>query len=295
MRIDGVLVSALSLDKWCQSWSQQVSRINARPLIMGVVNSTPDSFSDGGHYDTCSKATDKAIKLIEDGADIIDVGGESSRPGAKPVSLEEERQRVIPLIKSLSKQTNTPISIDTYKPEIMKEAIDAGASMINDIKALREPRALDTVAQLGVPVCLMHMQGLPQTMQDNPDYSDTIITEINRFFSQRLSACEKAGIERKNIILDPGFGFGKLPNHNLNLVKLLHCFHEHQLPILLGVSRKSTLGVILDEPVDKRLIAGITLAVVAAQNGLSILRTHDVLETQQAFKVLDALNESSEP
>lgn len=285
-------MSALSLDKWCQNWSQRTSQFKARPLIMGVVNATPDSFSDGGLYDNCSKATDKALQLIEDGADIIDVGGESSRPGANPVSLEEERGRVIPVIKSLSKKSSIPISIDTYKPEIMEEAIDAGASMINDIMALRAPGALDMAAHLNVPVCLMHMQGSPQTMQDNPDYSDTIIKEINGFFNQRLLACDEAGMDRKKIILDPGFGFGKLPHHNLNLVKELARFHEHNLPVLLGVSRKSTLGVISGEPVNTRLIAGITLAVVAALNGLSILRTHDVHETQQAFKVLATLNES---
>tara|TARA_Y100000588_G_scaffold381522_1_gene467319 strand:+ start:189 stop:1067 length:879 start_codon:yes stop_codon:yes gene_type:complete len=286
-----VVLSDLKLDKWCCEWSSDGVGQSPSPLIMGVVNTTPDSFSDGGSYIDCGKATEHALRLIAEGADVIDIGGESSRPGSKPVSLEEERRRVIPVIRKLSQQTKTPISVDTYKAEIMIEAVEAGALMINDIKALQSEESLKAAAELNIPVCLMHMQGVPESMQQQINYNKSIVEEINIFFDERLKACDEAGIDRKKIILDPGFGFGKQVHHNLQLVKNIKAFYKHQRPVLLGVSRKSTLGIITGEPVEKRLIAGMTLTIHAVLDGLSMIRTHDVHETHQAFKILTALTD----
>jgi dihydropteroate synthase len=260
---------------------------------MGILNCTPDSFSDGGSYFQLDKALKKASDLIEEGADILDIGGESSRPGALPISVEEELSRVIPLIKSIRSQSNICISIDTTKPEVMKEAVKAGAGLINDINALRAKGALQTAAELQVPVCLMHMLGTPKIMQESPSYPVGIIEEINSFFSDRIAACLKAQISTELIILDPGFGFGKTLDHNLTLIRRLEGFKKHKRPIALGVSRKHTLGVILNKPENERLMGSIVMTIIARQNGLGIIRTHDVEQTKQALLVEKAINKEA--
>jgi dihydropteroate synthase len=279
--------------QWGEFYSQSTTNPQ-QPLIMGVLNVTPDSFSDGGAYYDREKAVDRAHDMIAQGADIIDIGGESSRPGALPLSLTEELARVIPVIERLRAESDVCISIDTTKAQVMQTAVCAGASIINDITALRDEQALATAAQLKVPVCLMHMQGEPQTMQNNPQYKQDVVDEINDFFHQRIEACVSAGLARKNLILDPGFGFGKTPEHNLRIVKQLAKFHHYQLPIMLGVSRKSTLGIILNTPVDKRVAGGLAIAVIAALQGLAIIRTHEVAETKQALMMVQAVNAAGE-
>jgi len=261
-----------------------------KSIVMGILNTTPDSFSDGGQFVAVDSALAQALKMHREGADIIDVGGESTRPGAKSVSTIDEINRVIPVIKAIRKQSDVLISIDTSKPEVMSEAVKAGANIINDVNALRAQGALDVCAQLAVPVCIMHMQGEPRTMQNEPVYDD-VITEIKEFFEQRIDACIKAGIKRENIILDPGFGFGKTLEHNLQLLKRLDEFQVLELPVLVGLSRKSMLGKIInDSAPDNRLYASIAAAVLAGVNGASIFRVHDVKATVDALKVCDALN-----
>ncbi len=257
---------------------------------MGVLNVTPDSFSDAGKFLDPKAAYHQAKTMIDQGVDIIDIGGESSRPGATAVSVDEELARVIPVIKRIrSVHQDIGISIDTCKAEIMVEAVAAGASMINDIHALRGPGALSAVASMNVSVCLMHMQGAPQTMQNNPQYSVDLVDEINQFFHQRIEACEQVGIVRERLILDPGFGFGKSVQHNLQMLKRLAEFQQHKLPVLLGVSRKSTLGVVSQKTVDNRMPGGLAIAVYAVLNGVSMIRTHDVDETKQALQMLNAI------
>jgi dihydropteroate synthase len=253
---------------------------------MGIVNVTPDSFSDGGAYFDVHKAHRHAMQLIEDGADVIDIGGESARPGAEAVSLKEELHRILPVIQSIRKVSDVCISVDTCKPEVMKAAVDVGASMINDITALRSPGSLNTVADLNVPVCLMHMQGTPRSMQEQPNYPNGLVEEINTFFMERIEVCLQAGIDRSMIVLDPGFGFGKSVDHNLQLLRNIKAFQAHHQPVLLGVSRKSTLGVILQKDVSDRLIGGIAIAAYALLQGIDMLRTHDVKETQQALDTI---------
>ncbi|WP_242602162.1 dihydropteroate synthase [Legionella nagasakiensis] len=260
-----------------------------QPLIMAILNVTPDSFSDGGRFLDASHAFQHAMSMIAQGADVIDIGGESSRPGADPISIDEELTRVIPVIEQIRAESDVCISIDTYKAEVMQEAVNAGASLINDIMALRSINALTTAASLKVPVCLMHMQGMPKSMQNAPIYQEGIIEEINDFFQQRVEACLNAGIAREHILLDPGFGFGKSVRHNMRLVKQLTDFRKHQQPLLLGVSRKSTIGAVLNKPVAKRLTGSIAVAVFAALQGISIIRTHDVEETKQALVMLDTI------
>ncbi|WP_419419606.1 dihydropteroate synthase [Legionella sp. D16C41] len=275
-----------------QAWRQQIS-LNPHqyqaPLIMGIINITPDSFSDGGHYFSLNQALAHARKLLAEGADILDIGGESSRPGAKVISIEEELARVIPLIKQLRQEVDCCISIDTTKAEVMQAAVEAGANIINDITALKDEAALHLVAKLQVPVCLMHMQGIPETMQSLPIHYENIIAEINQFFQNQVKRCLEVGIKEDNIILDPGFGFGKTIEHNLQLVKDLAQFTQHHLPLMLGVSRKSTIGAILNKNVDERAIGGIALNVFASLNGVNIIRTHDVVETKQALTMIDAI------
>ncbi len=275
------------LNDWCQL--QNSSQGQTTPLIMGILNITPDSFFDGGRYSELNCALDRARTMITEGADIIDIGGESSRPGALAVTADEELARVIPVIQQLRAESDICISIDTTKPEVMQAAVCAGASMINDISAFRSDNALATAAALNVPLCLMHMQGEPKTMQNCPDYGSDVVDEINSFFKERLETCFAAGIKRQNLILDPGFGFGKLPQHNLRIVDQLAKFQQHQLPLLLGVSRKSTLGIILNKAANECMIAGLTIAVHAVLQGVAIIRTHDVKETKQAFTTLHAL------
>lgn len=260
-----------------------------KPLIMGVLNITPDSFSDAGHFLDHDVALRRVEAMIEQGADIIDVGGESSRPGATTVSSAEELSRVIPVIERIRSMHDICISIDTCKADVMEAAVTAGASFINDINALRGFGALSVAARMDVPVCLMHMQGAPDDMQNNPHYPVDIIDEINQFFHQRIEACEQAGIARDRLILDPGFGFGKTVQHNLQMLKRIVAFQQHALPVLLGVSRKSTLGAVLKKNVLERLPGALATTVFAALNGVSIIRTHDVAETKQALQMLDAI------
>ncbi|MDH5436064.1 MAG: dihydropteroate synthase [Gammaproteobacteria bacterium] len=252
------------------------------PLVMGVLNVTPDSFSDGGQFDTFTQAVDHVRQMSAAGADIIDIGGESTRPGAAPVSVQQELDRVIPVIEALSQEVT--FSIDTSKPEVMRAAVKAGAGIINDVCALRGEGALQVVAELGVPVCLMHMQGEPRTMQTAPRYTD-VVHEIKAFFLERVEACNKAGIQKNNIIIDPGFGFGKTLQHNLLLLKHLKVFVDTGFPVLAGISRKSMFGQLLDLPVDERSAASLAAAVVAVMSGARIIRTHDVKPTVEALKV----------
>ena len=258
------------------------------PRVMGIVNVTPDSFSDGGKYAATNLALEHALKLVEQGASILDIGGESTRPNATPVSLQEELDRVIPMIEVLSKQINIPISIDTYKPQVMQAAIKAGASVVNDVRALQEYRAIEVVANANVGICLMHMQGTPQTMQNNPQYNN-VVEDVKIFLKARLQASIDAGCKPANILLDPGFGFGKTREHNIMLLQNLESFAELGQPLLVGLSRKSVLGQVTGNDVDARLYASIAASVIAAQKGAKILRVHDVMATVEALKVVSAI------
>ncbi|MFZ9642660.1 MAG: dihydropteroate synthase [Candidatus Methylopumilus sp.] len=257
------------------------------PNVMGIVNVTPDSFSDGGKFNTTDKAIAHAMQLVEQGADILDIGGESTRPGATPVALDEELKRVIPVIQALT-QLGVPLSIDTYKPEVMRAAIEAGVDMVNDICALREPNALEIVAASKVGVCLMHMQGRPQTMQLDPQYQD-VVAEVHDFLAARLQAAIQAGISRERIVLDPGFGFGKRTAHNLTLLNHLSSLQSLDLPLLIGLSRKSVLGQVVGSAVDERMHAGIAASVVSVMKGANIVRVHDVKATVDALKIVAAV------
>jgi dihydropteroate synthase len=259
-----------------------------RPHIMGIVNVTPDSFSDGGKYTSVEQAVVHALQLIEEGADILDIGGESTRPGATPVPLSEELSRVIPVIQALRKVANVPISIDTYKPEVMREAINAGADIVNDVRALQEHGALEIVAASSAGVCLMHMQGMPQTMQQDPVYHD-VVGEVKDFLTVRMHAAINAGISAERITLDPGFGFGKRTIHNIALIQHLEKLAEIGLPLLVGLSRKSVLGAITGQDENQRLHAGLAASVISAMKGAKILRVHDVKATADALKVVAAI------
>jgi dihydropteroate synthase len=260
-----------------------------RPNVIGIVNVTPDSFSDGGRHATVDAAVAHGLKLAEEGADALDVGGESTRPGAEGVSAEEELRRVIPVIGHLARETALPISVDTSKPEIMRAAVEAGAGMINDIYALRREGALDAAAALGVPVVLMHMQGEPRSMQDAPEYDD-VVGDVHRFLAERIFAAEMAGIPKKRVVVDPGFGFGKTAAHNLALLAQLERFTELGVPVLAGLSRKRTIGEITgrDAPRD-RVHGSVAAALIAAQRGAKLLRVHDVAATVDALKVWNAV------
>jgi len=259
-----------------------------RPHVMGIVNVTPDSFSDGGKFSSTDLAVEHALKLIAEGADILDIGGESTRPGAAVVSLDEELERVIPVIEALSKTCNVPISIDTYKPEVMRQAIVAGADIVNDVRALQEPNALEIVAQSNVGVCLMHMQGTPQTMQLEPHYVD-VVSEVKQFLADRMNAALAHGIVKSRILLDPGFGFGKTRAHNIALIQHLDELNVIGLPLLVGLSRKSVLGSITGADEGQRLYASIAASVISAMKGAKILRVHDVKATVDALKVVTAI------
>ena len=253
---------------------------------MGVLNVTPDSFSDGGQFTQKEIAIHRAIEMVNQGADIIDIGGESTRPGASEVSLEEELLRTIPIIESLSQKIKQAISIDTSKPEVMKAAIEAGASLVNDVNALQNPGALENVCDTRVDVCLMHMQGKPRTMQQNPKYKN-VIDDIKDFFDQRILACKEYGIDESRIILDPGFGFGKTFEHNLEIMNRFSEFKSFGLRLLSGLSRKSMIGTMLNNAdVSDRVIGSVTAAIITVQNGADIIRVHDVSETQDALDIL---------
>jgi dihydropteroate synthase len=257
-----------------------------RPLVMGVVNVTPDSFSDGGRFFDSEKAIAHAGRLVEEGADLIDLGGESTRPGAAPVSEEEELQRVLPVLRALS---DLPVSVDTRRPRVMREALKAGASMINDVDALQAPGALEAVAQSRCAVCLMHKKGEPATMQRDPHYDD-VVGEVKAYLQQRVKAATSAGIAAGRLVVDPGFGFGKTDEHNLALLKRLGELSE--LPILAGLSRKSTLGRLTGRAVEERLAGSLAMALLALQGGATILRVHDVKETRDVIAVWEAFEKT---
>ena len=254
---------------------------------MGIVNVTPDSFSDGGKYSSTDLAVAHAIELIAEGADILDIGGESTRPGADPVSLDEELRRVIPVIEALSAVTTVPLSIDTYKPEVMRQAIAAGADIVNDVRALQEECAVEIVANSKAGVCLMHMQGMPQTMQLAPSYQD-VVAEVKQFLAERMQVVMAAGITQDRILLDPGFGFGKTTVHNIALIQHLDAISELG-PLLVGLSRKAVLGKIAGGDEQQRLHAGLASSVISAMKGAKIVRVHDVKATVEALKVVTAV------
>jgi dihydropteroate synthase len=265
-----------------------------RPLVMGVLNVTPDSFSDGGRYLDPERARDRARQMLEEGADIIDIGGESTRPGAAGTSEEVELKRVVPLIEQIA-ALGVPVSADTRKAAVMRAAIGAGASMINDIFALRAPGALDAVVAAPVPVaiCLMHMRGEPETMQQSVSYAD-VVAEIQAFLAQRAAVCEAAGVSRERIVVDPGFGFGKTVEHNLMLLRRLPELALLGYPVLVGLSRKSTLGALTGRATDERAPASVAAALAAVARGARIVRVHDVRETVDALKIWNAANEHTQ-
>ncbi|MEN1970844.1 dihydropteroate synthase [Luteimonas sp. MJ204] len=260
-----------------------------RPRVMGIVNVTPDSFSDGGDHFDLEAAVAHGLQLAAEGADILDVGGESTRPGSESIGAEEEIRRVVPVIERLSRETPLPVSIDTWRPEVMRAAVEAGAGMINDIRALRAEGALNAAAALGVPVVLMHMLGEPRSMQEAPEYDD-VVGEVHRFLAERIFAAEMAGVPRKRIVADPGFGFGKTTAHNIALLARFERFVELGVPMLAGLSRKRSIGELIgrDEP-RQRVHGSVAAHLIAAQRGAMLLRVHDVAATVDALKVWAAV------
>ncbi|MCG9544995.1 dihydropteroate synthase [Vibrio sp. Isolate33] len=260
-----------------------------RPHVMGILNVTPDSFSDGGKFNSLDNALLQAERMIQAGVSIIDIGGESTRPGAPDVSLEEELARVIPAIKAIRAKFDVWISIDTSKAEVMRQAVEAGADLINDVRALQEPGALEAAADAKVPVCLMHMKGQPRTMQANPSYDD-VLMDVEAFLQERVEACEAVGISKEQLILDPGFGFGKTIEHNYHLLAHLEKFHTLGLPVLAGMSRKSMIFKLLDKAPADCMVASVTCATIAAMKGAQIIRVHDVEDTLEAMKIIEVMN-----
>ena len=263
-----------------------------KPQVMGILNVTPDSFSDGGHFNCIDKALNQVEQMITDGATLIDIGGESTRPGAIDVEEKVEISRVIPVLKEIKQRFNIIVSIDTSKANVMKEAIEHGAGLINDVRALLNEGCLAAVAQSNVALCLMHMQGLPRTMQSAPCYDD-LINDVTSFFEDRILACQQTGIAKERLILDPGFGFGKTLDQNFQLLAEMKKFNTLELPVLAGLSRKSMIGNLLNRDVNERLAGSITTAVLAAQNGAKIIRVHDVKETVDALKILEKVVQCS--
>lgn len=261
------------------------------PQIMGILNFTPDSFSDSGQFFSLDKALFQVEKMLKEGATIIDIGGESTRPMAEEVPETEELQRVIPLVEAVQKRFDCWISVDTSKAIVMQEAAKVGMDLINDIRALREPGALEIAGQLNLPTCIMHMQGQPRTMQTNPYYDD-VVKDVYQFLNDRTQACLAAGIAKENIIWDMGFGFGKTVQHNYKLLQQLAHFCERGYPVLAGLSRKSMIGAVLDKPVTERVVGSVAGALIAAQNGATILRVHDVAATADALKVWRATQQA---
>ncbi|MEQ4988294.1 dihydropteroate synthase [Proteus sp. fly-1089] len=257
------------------------------PQVMGILNVTPDSFSDGGTHNSLNDAVNHAAKLIAEGASIIDIGGESTRPGANDVSIDEELQRVVPVVEAIRQRFDVWISVDTSKAQVITESANVGASIINDIRSLQEPRALEAAAKTGLPVCIMHMQGDPKTMQQSPHYENVMI-DVDCFLRENIQRCVDAGIEKNQIILDPGFGFGKNLAHNYQLLAHLSELHHFGLPILAGMSRKSMVGQLLNVPPQERVAGSVACAVIAAMLGAQIIRVHDVKETVDAMKVVQA-------
>lgn len=263
----------------------------SRPRVMGILNVTPDSFSDGGRYAEVDAAVEQALRLAEQGAAILDIGGESTRPGAQPVSAQQELDRVLPVLEAVTGELEIPVSVDTSKPEVMRDAVCAGAGMINDVNALRADGALTAAHAANVPVCLMHMQGEPRSMQSNPQYHD-VVTDIKEYLAERVAACEAVGIARECLLVDPGFGFGKTLEHNLTLLAELHVISDLEIPLLVGISRKSMIGAITGREVADRLPGSIAASILAAERGALVLRVHDVAETVDALAVLDALEQA---
>lgn len=257
------------------------------PQIMGILNFTPDSFSDSGQFFQLDKALVQVETMLQQGASIIDIGGESTRPMAEEVTLEQELERVIPLVEAVRQRFDCWISVDTSKALVMQEAANAGMDLINDIRALREPNALQTAVQLGLPVCIMHMQGQPRTMQLNPHYDD-VVADVLKFMQQRTEQCLTSGIKKENLLWDPGFGFGKSVQHNYRLLQQLSVFCEQGYPVLAGISRKSMIGAVLDKTVEQRMVGSVSTALIAAMKGACILRVHDVGETADALKIWQA-------
>ncbi len=257
-----------------------------RPLIMGILNITPDSFSDGGKYLKLNEALKRADQMIEEGLDIIDIGGESTRPGSEPVSVDEELKRIMPIIEALKKKSDIAISVDTYKPQVMKAAIDLDVAMINDVYALSQPGAIDTIKHSNVGICLMHMQGTPKTMQVNPHYTN-VVSEVKSFLDARVKHLISEGIDKSRMILDPGFGFGKTFEHNIALLQNLESFESIELPLLVGLSRKSFIRKILNDDYDDHLSGSISAAIFSVIKGAKILRVHDVKETKSALKIIN--------
>ncbi len=265
-----------------------------RPRIAGIINVTPDSFSDGGLHVDSAAAITHGLKLVEEGADVLDIGGESTRPNAEPVSAQDEIARIVPVIEALAKQTSVPISVDTSKPDVMRAAVAAGAGIINDVYALRLDGALDAAAELKVPVCLMHMLGEPRTMQDDPHYDD-VVSDVRRFLAERMFACEMSGIDKKKIVVDPGFGFGKTLEHNLALLRALDQFAALGVPLMVGLSRKAMIGTLTGRSVDQRAVGSAAAAMIAVQKGAMIVRVHDVAETRDALAVWKAVAAGAAP
>ena len=257
-----------------------------RPLLMGILNITPDSFSDGGKYLTLNEALKHAHEMIEEGVDIIDIGGESTRPGSEPVSADEELKRIVPIIEALKKDSDIAISVDTYKAEVMKEVIDMDVAMINDVYALKQPGAIDVIKHSKVGICLMHMQGTPQTMQINPQYTN-VVNEVKLFLEARANDLVSEGIDKSRMILDPGFGFGKTFEHNIELLQHLESFQSLKLPLLVGLSRKSFIRKILSGEHDDHLSGSIAASIFSVIKGAKILRVHDIKETKSALKVIN--------
>ena len=262
------------------------------PVVMGVLNVTPDSFSDGGRYVESASAVQRGLRMAEEGAAIIDVGGESTRPGAAPVDAREELERVLPVIEQLAARLSVPISVDTSKPEVMRAAVATGASLINDVRALAAPGALEVAAESGAAVCLMHMRGEPRSMQADPSYVD-VVDEVRRYLAARVEACRDAGIGARRICLDPGIGFGKRPGHNLALLAALDRLGDPSIPVLVGVSRKSLVGIITGRPAGERLAGSVAFAALAVMQGAAIVRAHDVAATVDAVKVASALRRAA--
>ncbi|MGY0797973.1 dihydropteroate synthase [Lysobacter sp. A286] len=260
-----------------------------QPRVMGIVNVTPDSFSDGGQHDSLEAAVAHGLRLAREGADILDIGGESTRPGADDVAVEEELRRVVPVVERLARETTLPISVDTSKPEVMRAAVEAGAGMINDVYALRQDGALATAAELGVPVVLMHMRGEPRSMQEAPHYDD-VVAEVHRFLAERIFSAEMAGIAKARIVIDPGFGFGKTLIHNLELLARLEQLVELGVPVLAGLSRKRSIAELTGrEPMEERVSGSVAAHLIAAQRGARLVRVHDVAATVDSLKVWNAV------
>ncbi|EAS63372.1 dihydropteroate synthase [Photobacterium angustum] len=262
------------------------------PQVMGILNVTPDSFSDGGRFNRLDYALNHVESMLQAGTSIIDIGGESTRPGAKEVALNEELDRVVPIIEAIRQRFDCWISIDTSKAQVMKEAVSAGADLINDVRALQEPNALEVAAKANVPICLMHMQGQPRTMQHQPNYNH-LIQDVSDFLSERISACENVGISRQKLILDPGFGFGKTLEHNYQMLAEFEQFHQFGLPVLAGMSRKSMIFNLLGKPPAECLAGSLACATIAAMKGAHIIRVHDARETAEVVKIYNMVLQQS--